>query len=99
MKRHVWTQRRLIRFQEMGEIWAKYSAMGITDKRIYEDYIERQYGYGIGTLYWCLNVPTDKLLKAMGECKVIITDENFKIIENGNKRSISDIQQQELPQG
>ena len=74
----------------MGEIWQKYNQMGITNKRIYEEYIERQYGYGIGTFNWSLDVPTKKLLDAIGDNKTLITDGSFQIIgfekeEKGNQ--------------
>ena len=80
MRRYVWTKRQLVCFREMGEIWAKYNAMGIPNTRIYREHIECRYWCCIGTMYKAINVPVSKLLNIMGDGNRIVTDECYNII-------------------
>ena len=81
MKRYRWTKRQLIKFAEIGEIWAKYNALGAFNTWIYKEHIEPKYGIGMSTFYKVLNVPVKKLMSQLGDKKVIRTDENYNILE------------------
>ena len=69
------------RFAEIGEIWAKYNALGLYNIRIYQEYIEPKYGIGLSTFYKVLNIPVKKLLAQMDDKNVIRTDENYNVLK------------------
>ncbi len=77
MRRHQWTRRQLMRFVEISELWDRFHQMGISNKRIYKQYVEPKYGVGRSTFYRALNVPAKRLLKEMGDEDTLVTDEKF----------------------
>ena len=80
------THRQLTRFVEISEIWEREQSHETPTCRIYKKHIEYQYGIGITTFYKILDTPAKRLLREMNEkqLRIIITDENFNIIENEN---------------
>lgn len=85
---HRFTHRQLVRFEEICSIWERENKRGVSNRFIFANYVEYQYGIGETTFYTVLNIPVKRLLREMDDLgvKTISTDKNFNIIDSdGNK--------------
>ena len=80
---HVWTYRKLKRFEEMGMIWQDHNSRGATNVWIYENLIAPKFGVGLTTFYKALHIPCRRLLVEMAtrEVTVLRTDEHYNVLD------------------